>query len=274
VWGWTFTVVKDAVAVYGVVGFLAVRFTIAAVVLAPVAARRLSLRTIATGAGIGAVLAAAYLFQTSGLKYTTATNSGLITGLFVVVAPLVNRAVFGVKTRAVHWAAVAVSLAGLGLLTGAGPSPANFGDLLTLGCAGCFGLHIVLLDRLAKGHDTTALAAAQLGTAALVFLAIWPAAEPLDWPGREVWWALAVCGLLATAGGFWAQTFVQQRLPAVRTAVILTTEPVFATFFGYVLAGERLTGVQIAGAAVMVAAVVTAEAASAASKGNNNGTTR
>lgn len=263
VWGWTFSVVKDAVAVYGVVGFLAVRFAIGAAALGPAGARRLSGRTLVTGAGIGLVLAAAYLFQTFGLEYTTATNGGLITGLFVVFAPLLNRAIFRVRTRLVHWAAVVASLAGLVLLTGAGPARINLGDLLTVGCAACFGLHIVLLDRFAKGHGATALAAVQVGTATLVFLAVWPATGEVGWPSGEVWWALVICGLLATAGGFWAQTFVQQRLPAVRTAVILTTEPVFATFFGYVLAGDRLGAWQWAGAAAMIAAVVTAEAASA-----------
>jgi drug/metabolite transporter (DMT)-like permease len=155
--------------------------------------------------------------------------------------------------------AVAVSFAGLVLLAGAGPSRLSIGDLLTLGAAACLGLHIALLDRYAKKHDAAALASTQLTAATVLFLAAWPATGPMSWPSSEIWFALLVCGLLATAAGFWVQTMAQQHLPAVRTAVILTMEPVFATFFGYVLAGDRLSGVQIIGAILMVGAVVVAE---------------
>ena len=95
VWGWTFVVVQDAIALYGVLPFLAVRFALAGAVLAPVYARRLTRRSLLVGGGIGVVLAAGYLFQTTGLLFTTPTNSGLITGLFVVFAPLADRLLFG-----------------------------------------------------------------------------------------------------------------------------------------------------------------------------------
>ena len=87
VWGWTFVAVRDAIALYGVLGFLTARFALASVALAPYAARRVSRRTLVAGAGIGLVLALGYLLQTTGLLFTTPTNSGLITGLFVVFAP-------------------------------------------------------------------------------------------------------------------------------------------------------------------------------------------
>src|SRR5918998_4466872 len=94
VWGWTFVVVQDAILAYGVLGFLALRFALASVALAPLLSR-MTRRTLLVGAGIGLVLAAAYLFQTLGLLYTTPTTSGLITGLFVVFAPLADRLLFG-----------------------------------------------------------------------------------------------------------------------------------------------------------------------------------
>src|ERR671915_2299721 len=96
VWGWTFVVVQDAISAYGVLGFLALRFALASVALAPLL-REMTRRTLLVGAGIGLVLAMGYLFQTLGLLYTTPTNSGLITGLFVVFAPLTARAFFGVR---------------------------------------------------------------------------------------------------------------------------------------------------------------------------------
>src|ERR687894_3128367 len=95
VWGWTFVVVQDAIALYGVLPFLTVRFLLAGAALAPIYAARLTWRSLVVGGGIGVVLAAGYFFQTTGLLYTTPTNSGLITGLFVVFAPLADRLLFG-----------------------------------------------------------------------------------------------------------------------------------------------------------------------------------
>jgi hypothetical protein len=87
VWGWTFVVIQDAIALYGVLPFLAVRFALAGATLAPIYSTRLTRRTLLVGGGIGVVLAAGYLFQTAGLLFTTPTNAGFITGLFVVFAP-------------------------------------------------------------------------------------------------------------------------------------------------------------------------------------------
>lgn len=266
IWGWTFVVVKQAIAAYGVISFLAVRFVIATLALGILVPRRIPRRTLTLGAGIGCILAPAYLFQTFGLNDTSPTNCGLITGLFVVCALLINRICYGIRLRLAVWCAVGVSLIGLFLLTGAGPSPPTLGDALTLGAAFCFGLQIVLLDRYAKGHDPAALTLMQLAVAATIFVAAWPAlaavaptAARFAWPTSQVWFALAVTGILATAVGFYVQVLVQQHLSAVQTALILTLEPVFAAVFGYLLAEDRLIAIQLAGAALMVAAVTFSE---------------
>ncbi|MCY2996140.1 MAG: DMT family transporter [Planctomycetota bacterium] len=259
IWGWTFTMVKEAVEAYGVVGFLAIRFLIGSLSLGPVAVRGLTWKTAALGGAIGAVLAAAFLLQTFGLRFTTATNCGLITGLYVISALLLNRALFGVRLRRLVWAAVGLSVLGLFLLTGAGPARPHLGDGLTLGAAICFGLQIVLLDRYAKGHAVLALTLSQLVAVATILLLVWPAVEPLAWPPPSVWWALVITGVLATAVGITIQVLVQQHLPAVRAAMLFTLEPVFAALFGYLLAGDRLTTIQIGGAALMVAAAMASE---------------
>src|ERR687890_2452016 len=95
VWGWTFVVVQDAISAFGVLGFLALRFTLASLALSPILLSGITRRTLLVGGGIGLVLAMGYLSQTLGLLYTTPTNSGLITGLFVVFAPLADRLLFG-----------------------------------------------------------------------------------------------------------------------------------------------------------------------------------
>jgi drug/metabolite transporter (DMT)-like permease len=259
VWGWTFVVVQDAISAFGVLGFLALRFALASVALSPILLSGVTRRTLLVGAGIGLALAMGYLFQTLGLLYTTPTNSGLITGLFVVFAPLADRIFFGTRASRQTIVAVALSLVGMVLLTGGGPEGVNPGDLLTLLCAAALGLHIALLSRYAAGHDAGGLTFAQILAMAILFAAIWPVFGTVSLPPPEVWVALLITGLLASAGAFYVQTFVQQRLPAARTAIILTMEPAFAAFFGYWLAGDRLIAVQVLGAALILSAVFVGE---------------
>ena len=254
IWGWTFVVVKDAVAVYGVIPFLAVRFLLGAACLGAVSARRATAATLRAGGAIGLVMGVAFLLQTLGLARSSASNTGLITGLFAVFAPLANRLLFGVRLPWPQALALGLSLAGLALLTGAGREGLGSGDLLTLGCAALFGLHIALLDRFARGHDAVALAFGQVGAAALLFAAVWLLRGPFAWPPREVWMALLVTGVLASAAAYLVQTYAQQHLPAVQVALILLAEPVFAVLFGAWLQGDRFTVLQGAGAALMVAA--------------------
>lgn len=259
-WGWTFVVVADAVAVYGVLAFLALRFTLAATVLAAGWGRRLDRRTMVAGAGIGAFLAAGYLLQTFGLRLTSPTNAGLITGLFVVIAPVADHLLYRTSMRRSAWAAVALSVAGMALLAGGTSLRPASGDLLILACALAFGLHIAVLSRHAARFDAGALTLAQMATLAVVFAIGWAALEPLRPPTPPVWGAVVITGLLASAAAYAIQTWAQQHLSAARTALILTAEPVFAAMFGYLLAGDRLSAVQILGGAMIVAALVMAEA--------------
>lgn len=263
VWGWTFTVVREAIAVYGVIPFLALRFVIAAAAVGLVWGRHLERRTLRAGGLIGLILAAGYLLQTWGLRFTTASSSGLITGLFVVLAPVADRLLHGTRQRPAVWAAVALSMVGMALLSGAGPEPLNLGDIMTLGCAAAFGVHIALLSRHAPRHDPRALTVSQMMACAAVFLFAWPVTGPVQAPPRAVWFALALTGLVASALAFFIQTAVQRHLSAAATALILTMEPVFAALFGYLLGGERLGPVQLAGGAVILAALVLAQRAEA-----------
>jgi drug/metabolite transporter (DMT)-like permease len=258
VWGWTFVVVQDAISAYGVLGFLALRFALASIALAPLLLV-MTRRTLLVGAGIGLVLAMGYLFQTLGLLYTTPTNSGLITGLFVVFAPLAAYALFKVRVSRHIVAAVLLSLAGMVLLAGQSPSGVRIGDTLTVVCAGALGLHIALLSRYAREHNAGSLALAQMLSMAVLFSVLWPFFEPVALPPREVVFAIALTGLVASAVAFYVQTTVQQRIPAARAAIILTTEPVFAALFGYWLAGDRLSPVQLAGAALILSALFVGE---------------
>ncbi len=256
VWGWTFVVVKNAIAIDGVIPFLAARFLLASVILLALWGRRLTPSALRAGALLGFVLATGYLLQTWGLNLTTATNSGLITGLFVIAAPGADRILFRTRFSHVNIAATVLSLAGMVLLTGWSPGRLAIGDLLTFGCAIAFGIHIALLSHYSPHQDTTALTTAQLLWVSIVFLAAWPAAGRPEVPPRAVWGALVITGVLASALAYFVQTAAQRHLSTARTAVILTMEPVFAGLFGFLLEGERLRGLQIVGAAVILGALV------------------
>ncbi len=259
VWGWTFVIVGSAVAVYGVMGFLAIRFLIAGVATVAVWGRHMTLRTLRVGATIGLILAVGYLLQTWGLKYTTATNAGLITGLFVVLAPIIDRVIYKTRLHPSAWAAVALSVVGMTLLTGRLPTQLALGDVLVFGCAFAFGTHIAVLSHHSGRHDPGSLATAQMLGLAVIFVVLWPLTEEIVAPPREVWFALALTGLVASALAYAIQTSAQQVLSTVKTAVVLTLEPVFAGLFGFILAGERLTPLKFLGAALIFGAVLMSE---------------
>jgi len=130
---------------------------------------------------------------------------------------------------------------------------------LTLACAICFGLHISLLSYYAKKHNVRVLALGQMAAAGVLFSILW-LLRPTPLPNSQnVWLAILVTGTLASAVGFTIQSYVQQRLSSIRTAVILTTEPVFAAIFGYWLAGDRLSTIQLAGGCLIVGAMLVSE---------------
>lgn len=262
VWGLTFVQVKDAVALYPLFAFLAVRFVIASAVLAVPAAPRL--RSLGregwvAGIGLGLLLAAGYALQTAGLERTTVSSTGFITGLYVVFTPLLGLLLFRSRVGRAAWLGVALSLAGLGLLSGVGAGE-PLGDALVLGGALAYSLQIVLMERYAPRHDAVALTQAEMLAAATGFLVVAVAAGQLEVPrGWTVWGALLVTGVFASAFGFLVQTWAQRRTSAARTALAFALEPVFAALFGFWLAGDRLGAVGWAGCAVIMAGIVVAE---------------
>jgi drug/metabolite transporter (DMT)-like permease len=253
VWGWTFVVVKDAVAKYPTLPFLGVRFLIAAAVMALVVRRLPRRRVLVIGTVIGLPLAGGYLLQTVGLQFTSPGNAGLITGLFFVFTPLLDR-LFGTRIRPRTVLAVAAALAGTVLLTGGWQGGVRLGDALIVGCAVCFALQMVLLSRWSPGFAAEELTLVQLGTCAVLFML--GGAPQLRAPSADVWFALLVTGVFASAVAFFVQTWVQSHLSASRTALVLAGEPVWALFFSVLLAGQRLDLVQGLGAALVICAIV------------------
>jgi drug/metabolite transporter (DMT)-like permease len=252
VWGWTFVLVKDAITHYPTLPFLELRFILAFLVMVALVHGLPTRREVRVGIIAGAVLAAGYLTQTVGLSMTSPANSGLITGLFVVFTPLIDR-VFGVPLH--RWTAIAVivALAGTVMLVG-GPAGFGLGDILTVACAILFALHIVLLSKWSPGLRSAPLAMVQMGTSALIFTG--GGSWSLRAPSLSVWIAILITGVFASALAFYIQTWAQQHLSASRTALILTTEPAWALAAAVVLAGQRFGLLQAAGAALVLVAIV------------------
>jgi drug/metabolite transporter (DMT)-like permease len=256
--------VQDAIQRMPVTAFLAYRFLAAALVVGLVARRELrSLTPEGWRAGlvVGVFLTAGYLFQTLGLRHTTASNAGFITGLFVVLTPLLGAVVLGQRAGRTAWLAAGASAVGLFLLSGAGADFRAAGDGLVLLCAVAFSGHILATDRAVARHPIGALVAVQLGVCGVVCLAIAAVSGDLEAPrGGEVWSALIVTALVASALGFLVQTYAQRHASPARTALILASEPAFAGLFGYLLAGDRLGPVEWLGAAIILAAIVAVDA--------------
>lgn len=266
VWGLTFPMVDDAVDQFPVMTFLAYRFIPAGLLVAIVAGKRLRTlgpRGLQRGLVMGVFLTAGYIFQTLGLERTSPSHGGFITGLFVVLTPLFGALLFGHRSGAVTWLAVAIATLGLFLLTGREAGEATLaGDALTFLCACSFAFHFLVTGDAVKEHDVIALLAVQLSFCGVVTLALAVVSSDLAVPrGTDVWAALLVTSLVASAVGFFVQTYAQQHASPVRTALILASEPAFAGLFSFLLAGETLTLLGWAGAALIMAAIVLVEAA-------------
>ena len=267
IWGYTFVPVQKAVGAYPLFAFLAVRFAISTLALAPFAwgpLRALPRAGWAAGIVAGSFLALAYGLQTAGLELTTVTSTGFITGLYVVFTPLLALLFFGTPVPRVLWAGIALAVVGLLLLNGV-PGGSTVGNLLVLGNAVFQSFQITAMERFAPRHDPRALTFLQMATSAVGFVVIALALGDLEMPNdSRVWWALIVTGVFAGALGYLIATWVQARTTAARAALVFTLEAPFAALFGVLLADEVLGWAGWVGCAVMMAGILIAEPAAAA----------
>ena len=267
IWGVTFVQVQDALALYPLFAFLAVRFAISTLVLAPFALS--SLRSLprggyAAGIGVGGLLATAYGLQTAGLDLTTVTSTGFITGLYVVFTPILALVLFGTAVPRALWLGVALAVVGLFLLSGV-PGGSTLGNALVLGNAVFQSFQITAMERFAPRYDPRALTFLQMATSFVGFTLIAATLGELEVPeGRTVWGALVVTGLFAGALGYLIATWVQGRTTAARAALVFTLEAPFAALFGVLLADEVLGWLGWLGCGVMMAGILLAEPAAAA----------
>ena len=262
-WGATFVIVKKAIEDLPPFPFLAVRFGLAFLVLIPLIwLYREHLNRIAIGKGLvlGIFLFLGYAAQTVGLQYTTASNAGFITGLCVVMVPLLvawqqkkapPRNIVG---------GVVCATVGLSLLTLGDSFTINYGDPIMLLCAFCFAVQIYLTGRFAPEVNATVLTSCQILTVAVlsgICSVVFPQPQPVF--SAYVWFGVILTAVICTSLAFLIQTKMPQFTSPSHTAIIFAAEPVFSAVFAYLLASEVLSARGYFGAALVLAGILIAE---------------
>ena len=242
-WGFAFVVMKDAIQRQSVNNFLFTRFTLAVIVMLIIRPQTIKLFNkdlLQRGGLAGIFLGLGYIAQTLGLERTGAAITGFITGLYVVLTPLIASFVLKEKITKFTWFCIAVATFGLGLLSIRGFS-VGIGEMFVLASAVLFAAHIIALSKWSSGRDVYAMTVIQL-TMCAILAGLASAVEGYSLPpDRGVWSVVIFTAVFATAVAFIVQTWSQAHMSATKVAVILTMEVVFAALFAILLGGERLT---------------------------------
>ena len=262
-WGSTFFLIKDLLDRVPTLDFLAVRFAIASVVLvlvAPKALGRLSPDVRKHAVVLGLLYGVAQILQTTGLAHTAASVSGFVTGLYVVFTPLLAAVILHTRIPPITWAAVVLATIGLAVLALDGFS-IGYGEFITLLSAVLYALHIVGLGAWSTVQDALGMTILQVIVIAAV-CTVSTVHDGIVLPDRTGDW-VSVIYMAVVAGGLalLAQTWAQAHLPPTRSALIMSMEPVFASFFAVWLGGEHLTSRLLLGGSMVLAAMLVVELA-------------
>jgi len=261
-WGSTFFLIKDVVTRIPVADLLVTRFAIATLALALIAAPRLDLSrpVLAYGALLGLLYGSAQILQTAGLAHTAASVSGFVTGLYVVLTPLLTALILQRRIPRLTWLAAVLATVGLGMLALHGFT-LGYGELLTLVSAVIYAGHIVALGRFSTPETTLNLSLVQLIVITLVsaIAALWPTAGTgggIQLPNNAGDWLIVLyLALVASALTMVLQTWAQAHIEPSRAAVIMAMEPVWAAAFAVALGGETITLRMIIGGLAIVSAM-------------------
>ena len=222
---------------------------------------------IFAGVRLGFFMFCGYAFQTAGLRYTTASNSGFITGSSVVLVPLILALFWGKRVTLWVYAGTIAAAAGLYFLTvpATGVAHLNRGDVLTFFAAMSYAVHIILVGDYAREHSAAALSVLQVLACAVMAWLTALGANAIRWqPMRfhwtsQLWIGIAVCAVFATAVAFSLQLWAQQFTTPSHAAIIFTLEPLFAVITSYLILRERLGPRSVAGGALVLAGILAAE---------------
>ena len=266
-WGATFVLIKNALSQVSPFVFNSWRMAVATVALCVIFRKTISKITRQSAFGgllMGAFLFFGYAFQTTGLRLTTPSKSAFITGLAVVLVPLIVSVTDRRSPSRWTLLGVVAALGGLYLMTipaGEGFSLAtiNRGDLLTLGCAVSFAMHIYVTGHMTKQHGFEPVSIVQVLTAAVLMSLAIPLETPRFTLSGSTAFAILFTGLICTAAAFSIQSWAQQFTPPTHTALIFALEPVFAALTSYVLLGEHLGTRGTIGAILILGGILISE---------------
>ncbi|HLP22847.1 MAG TPA: DMT family transporter [Microbacteriaceae bacterium] len=263
VWGGAFVVMKPAIESQPIVDFLGTRFVLAAgvmIAVRPSVLRRFRGPLLWQGVTLGTLMTVAYVTQTVGLKLTTAAISGFVTGLYVVLSPLLIWLLLKVRVAAKVWIAVVVSLFGLAFIS-IDPATLSFdwAQLWLVACAVFFSLHIAGLAKWSPGQDAFALTVIQLATVGVLCM-VWASFQGYHPPADAFgWFAILFTAVFSTAIAFFVQTWAQGVMDSSRVAIYLTSEVVFAALIAVAVGQETLSVATLVGGSLIVLAMLVVE---------------
>jgi drug/metabolite transporter (DMT)-like permease len=262
IWGSTFILVKDTLNDINAVTLVAYRFIFSAAVMAIILL--LMKKKFFSGFKYGLILGLLVWFlfipQTIGLNYTTASNSGFITGLFIVFLPFFSALFFKIRPSVVKLISVCIALIGLWFLTG-GLKQINIGDILTLSAAVTYALHLLFADKFVKNNiDPYVLCFQQfLVVGVLSFIAGFFMKVPLYFSGMKPLFVVIFLALFPGVSAFVIQLVAQKHTSPIKVGLIFTMEPVFAAIFAWTLGGEKFIANNAFGGLLIVIAMLLAE---------------
>ncbi len=257
IWGFAFVAQREGMKDVGPFLFNAVRFALGGITLLPFLLRRKTRRSVGKGVVLGYIAAGVVLFaaaslQQSGIVYTTAGKAGFITGLYLVIIPLIGL-LLGKRARLTSWFAVIIATGGLYLLTVRGVGRIGIGDLLVLASAFGWAAHVHIVGWLARRADPIVIAASQFAICAALSLTVAVFVEPITLAGlHRAWLPIAYAGILSTAGAYTLQVIGQRRVEPAEAGVIMSLETVFAALGGWLILGESMTLRMLLGSGLML----------------------
>ena len=268
IWGVAFVAQQDAAKSLDAVSILAIRFLMGAAILAPVRivrrVRKVNMPSpgaLLWSGGLFAGLAmllAAYL-QQRGIESTTASSAGFITGLYVLFVPLIGL-MLGQRVGWSAWLGVTLATVGLYLLSVSAELHMSRGDLLVLGCAVIWAIHVLIIGRYAPRCDPIELAAVQFLVTGVVAAIFMMSRGLPEWSHvSSAWMSLTYLGALAVGVAFTLQVVGQRTAPPTHAAILLSMESPFAAIAGALLIAERLSGREYLGCALMLAGILVSQ---------------
>lgn len=269
VWGASFPLMKMVLAYVPAYAYLSMRFLFASVILAVLFhknLRKINKRVLLYGSIIGAFMFGGMAFQVIGLYTTSASNSGFITGLNVVMVPIIAAIILKKKPDRASFIGVTIAFAGLFFLSGGLNFNFNYGDFLTFLSAICWAFQIIFIDKFTQTEDAPLLAIIQIGVIGVVSTGFWLTADmgkPLE-INTTVMFILLFTAVLGTAMAFGGQTIAQKDTTPTHTALILTAEPVFAAIFAMIIPNaqgvtEMLSVTKVVGSLLILSGMLVSE---------------